>query len=142
MISVLKMGDKPCTSFVELVATSTDEKPIGKYNDVYIANGSILKEIDTGREYVYNEEGTVWILKNSGGGGGGGGSNNYENLTNKPQINGVTLVGNKTLDSLGIATATEVETVTEELNSKIDTVEEQLNTKVTAQVVGETLSLI
>jgi len=29
-------------------------------------------------------------------------SNNYEDLTNKPQINGVTLEGNKTLDQVGV----------------------------------------
>ena len=37
----------------------------------------------------------------SGGGGGTGGTTNYENLSNKPQLNGVTLEGNKTLDQVG-----------------------------------------
>lgn len=32
----------------------------------------------------------------------GGGTNNYEELENKPQIGGVTLSGNKTLDELGV----------------------------------------
>lgn len=32
--------------------------------------------------------------------GGGGGTNNYNNLSNRPQINGVTLSGNKTADEL------------------------------------------
>ena len=36
----------------------------------------------------------IRALKNSGGGTGG--TTNYNNLTNKPQINGVTLEGNKT----------------------------------------------
>lgn len=34
--------------------------------------------------------------------GGGGGTSNYNDLTNKPQINSVTLQGNKTLNQLGI----------------------------------------
>lgn len=34
--------------------------------------------------------------------GGGSGSTNYADLTNKPQINGVTLSGNKTTSDLGI----------------------------------------
>ena len=34
------------------------------------------------------------------GGGGGGGTTNYNLLQNKPQINGVTLTGNKTTDDL------------------------------------------
>ena len=39
-----------------------------------------------------------------GGGGGGGstGTTNYNNLTNKPSINGVTLSGNKTSTELGV----------------------------------------
>lgn len=35
-------------------------------------------------------------------GGGTGGTTNYENLSNKPQLNGVTLEGNKTLDQVGV----------------------------------------
>ena len=35
-------------------------------------------------------------------GGGGGGTTNYNQLTNKPSINGVALVGNKTTNELGI----------------------------------------
>lgn len=40
------------------------------------------------------------IVRN--GGGGGGGTSNYNALTNKPSINGVTLIGNKTLEELGV----------------------------------------
>lgn len=36
------------------------------------------------------------------GGGGGGGTNNYNELSNRPKINGVTLTGNKTTSDLGI----------------------------------------
>lgn len=36
------------------------------------------------------------------GGGGGGGTSNYNQLTNKPSINGVTLTGDKTTSDLGI----------------------------------------
>lgn len=38
----------------------------------------------------------------SGGGGGTGGTTNYNNLSNKPKLNGVTLEGNKTLDQVGV----------------------------------------
>lgn len=38
-----------------------------------------------------------------GGGGGTGGTTNYNSLTNKPSINGVTLTGALTLQQLGIA---------------------------------------
>ena len=40
----------------------------------------------------------VWINK----GGGGGGTSDYTDLDNKPQINSVTLSGNKSLSDLGI----------------------------------------
>lgn len=52
----------------------------------------------------------------SGGGGGGGGTTDYTELENKPQINSVTLSGNKTTSDLGID---EVPAVTSEDNGKI-----------------------
>ena len=41
----------------------------------------------------------------SAGGGGGGGTSNYNDLSNKPQINGNTLSGNKTGANLGLVDA-------------------------------------
>lgn len=46
----------------------------------------------------------VRALKNSGGGSGG--TTNYNNLTNKPKINGVTLEGNKSSADLNIQSQT------------------------------------
>lgn len=48
----------------------------------------------------------------------GEGTNNYEMLVNKPQINGVTLAGNKTVEEIGIVeiSNTELENL---LNSQI-----------------------
>lgn len=45
------------------------------------------------------------IALENGGGGGGGGTTNYNDLTNKPQIGGVTLSGNKSLSDLGAVAA-------------------------------------
>ena len=46
---------------------------------------------------------TNWqVYKLSEGGSGGGGTSNYNDLTNKPSINGVTLSGNKTTSDLSI----------------------------------------
>lgn len=39
---------------------------------------------------------------NAHGGGGGGGTTNYNNLSNQPQINSVTLTGNKSSSDLGL----------------------------------------
>lgn len=45
---------------------------------------------------------TKGYVKKHSGGGGGGGTTNYSELSNKPQINGVTLDGNKTSEDLNI----------------------------------------
>lgn len=47
---------------------------------------------------------TGWIDQ-TGGGGGGGGTDDYNNLRNRPSINNVMLVGNKTPAQLGITAA-------------------------------------
>lgn len=43
-----------------------------------------------------------WIIATYGGGSGSGGTTDYNDLTNKPSINGITLTGNKTSIDLGI----------------------------------------
>ena len=51
----------------------------------------------------------VKILEDSGGGGGGGGgTSDYNDLDNKPSINGVTLSGNKTASQLGLDCKVEI----------------------------------
>jgi hypothetical protein len=42
------------------------------------------------------------LVKSGSGAGGGGGTTDYTDLSNKPQINGVTLSGNKTGLELGL----------------------------------------
>ena len=49
----------------------------------------------------------VWLDQ----GGGGGGTTNYNNLTNKPRINGVLLSGDKSSADLGLASASDIPTV-------------------------------
>lgn len=72
----------------------------------------ILSQIRQRLEILYQ---MVDELEAGGGGGGGGGTTNYNNLTNKPAIEGQQLVGNKTASDLGLAT-------TSELNGKVDKV--------------------
>lgn len=43
-----------------------------------------------------------YVSRHSSGGGGGGGTTNYNELSNKPKINGVELSGNKTSEELHI----------------------------------------
>ena len=83
----------------------------------------------------------------NGGGGGTGGTSNYNDLANKPQINGTTLTGNKTLDELGI-TADNLNVYTKEettnaindvISAKADTtyVDTQLNLKADKIALGD-----
>ena len=52
---------------------------------------------------IENQFGGIYPLRNSGGGGGGGtGTTNYNNLTNKPSINGITLQGDLSAEDLGL----------------------------------------
>lgn len=66
-------------------------------------------------EVLYNQDNAqqpavvvnVVFIKSSGGGGGGG-TTNYNALSNKPQIEGVELAGNKLATAFGLATETYV----------------------------------
>lgn len=47
-----------------------------------------------------------WLKYIADNGGGGSGTDNYNALSNKPKINGVTLTGDKSLDELNIKALT------------------------------------
>ena len=57
--------------------------------------GQVLKKTASGAEWADES-------------GGGGGTSDYTDLTNKPQINGNTLTGNKTAANLGLASASDL----------------------------------
>ena len=59
------------------------------------------------------------------GGGGTGGTSNYPDLANKPQINGVELVGNKTSEDLGIEEGVTEEVLTQALAAEAASREKQ-----------------
>lgn len=63
-----------------------------------------IKSIGTGLNLDDNGELTAT-------GGGSGGTTNYNDLSNKPQINGNTLSGDKTSAQLGLASASDIPTV-------------------------------
>lgn len=56
-------------------------------------------------------DGTKWVPLNAAGGSG---SSNYNDLDNKPSINGVTLMGNVALNSLDIQAASEMDKYAED----------------------------
>ena len=55
---------------------------------------------------VLMPDGTYSKLSDLLGGGGSGGTTNYNDLTNKPSINGTPLVGNQTAEQLGLVQKT------------------------------------
>lgn len=61
----------------------------------------------------------VWIDPS-----GNSDSVDYNNITNKPQINGVELVGNKTLEELGAVSKSYVDTLIGDINAELATLTE------------------
>ena len=62
-------------------------------------NGVNTLTIEEGQNITIEQVGNVMKISSTGGGGG---STNYNDLSNKPSINNVTLQGNKSLTDLGI----------------------------------------
>ena len=102
MVTLQRVGNSMNREVLEITGLSTDEKPIDFMNFTYITNGSTFEEIDTGTIYKYNEDAKEWIEQPATGSAGGNISLDYAALTNKPQIDGKELTGNKTLEELGI----------------------------------------
>lgn len=81
-------------------------------------------------EPITREE--VYLKRIAENGGGGGGTSNYEQLSNKPQINDVTLSGDKSADDLGLVTKTE-------LNGKISKISDAVAGDIPVIKAGGTL---
>ena len=76
------MADKNITTVNEISSVDDSDK-------VFVNDGNTLKQI------------TVINLMKKAPASSGGGTTDYNDLTNQPQLNGVTLKGNKTLDQIG-----------------------------------------
>lgn len=72
--------------------------------DLETEDNSIIAELSNDSELLIEIDTTNEIVAEIDGGIGGGGTTNYELLSNKPQINNVELVGNTTLEELGVQT--------------------------------------
>lgn len=51
---------------LELRGLSTDDKPTGTCKNIYIDNGSVFIEIDTGDVYLYDMDSETWDNVTSG----------------------------------------------------------------------------
>ena len=92
----------------KMYAKRTETDPNTVFNTTP-AIGTVLATIPDGTEEIVEEHPDVIAqifdrldALESVGGGGTGGTTNYEKLSNKPKLNGVTLEGNKTLDQVGV----------------------------------------
>ena len=100
--------ENPGFILFKMYAKKTETDPNTVFNTTP-AIGTVLATIPDGTEEIVGEYPDVIAqifdrldALESGGGGGTGGTTNYNNLSNKPQLNGVTLEGNKTLDQVGV----------------------------------------
>ena len=89
-----------------------EENYSGKPYELPIASKNVLGGIKVGKNLSIDEDGTL-----NAQAGGSGGTTNYEYLLNKPKINSVELVNNKTFKDLGIneITNTELEEIFKDL---------------------------
>lgn len=85
-------------------------------------NGVNTISIVAGQNVTIDQIGNTLIINSTGGGGGG--TSNYTELSNKPKINNVELVGNKTTSDLGI--------VIPDISGKLDTSKVKNTTSTTA----------
>ena len=131
--AVLQINNNDCTLFhrVEIPAAMGDEKTnppkTGAYRNV------LLYYAASGNSYLYSSDGIPTKLT--------GVVSDYEVLLNKPWINGVELIGNKTLADLGIISAIDTAVAAEAtaranadnaLSSRISTNTGKINTNTTA----------
>lgn len=86
-------------------ATNVEKDAIeGKFNGKDGFSPEITVSEDTSKRYVLNikTKDSDFLTPNLKGGEAGGGTSNFDDLDNKPQINGNTLQGNKTSEELGL----------------------------------------
>ena len=96
-----KLGFSFCAQKAEENGSLTQE-----WNTTINTECSVLEGLEA-QEHIEEENSAaiaqIWqAIDELKAGGGGGGTTNYNNLSNKPQLNGVTLEGNKTLDQVGV----------------------------------------
>lgn len=95
-------GEKTLVSFDQPVVvkenyTDGQSEESKNESDAFVLQNQGIE--NSGKVLGIDENGFVIPVEN---GGGSGGTNNYNNLSNRPQINGVVLTGNKTPSDLGL----------------------------------------
>ena len=73
MITLNVTNNKNNATVRSFLGLSRDTKPIKRFKDKAIPNGSFFYEIDTARNYMYSADNETWYYQPSNGGGGGDG---------------------------------------------------------------------
>ena len=122
-------------------ASASQENKIYQYIGVTTAsytNGYFYKCVKNNNVYV-------WEQHNVQPGGGSGGSSNYSDLSNKPSINGYTLVGDVSLGDIGLGNVSNTsdadKPISNATQAALDDLESEINTKVGCTIEGELLIL-
>lgn len=68
----LSGGEKYNVNQMWIDGLSTDSKPTTTVEGLYIPNGSVYTEVDTGKAYMFDKDNVTWYEVSIGGGGGGG----------------------------------------------------------------------
>lgn len=103
-------GDNSVEMFDLTGTPRYDETSSYQTGDYVVYNNSLYKAVNDSSNPAGSFDSDDWsatdIMTEIQSGGGGGGTSNYNDLTNKPSINSVTLSGNKSLADLGIVIPT------------------------------------
>jgi len=95
---VQSTGTKIATITVDSVGTDLYAPTGGGSSTLEDLTDVNITSVSDGQVLKYDSSSSKWV----NGTGGGGGTSDYTDLTNKPQINGVTLSGDKDSEDLGI----------------------------------------
>lgn len=107
----VKYEDNLSVVRVRINVDSADELPeTDDFSGKILYQGSTARDLSTGDLYALTSSGE-WIKQSASSGGQG--TDNYNDLSNKPQINGVTLQGNKSLSDIGTYSKAEIDGMTE-----------------------------
>ena len=73
MVMLKKIGSQYNYEILEIVGSSSDEKPTDMIENKVVTNGSKFTETDTGIEYIFDAESKVWTVNASSSSGGAAG---------------------------------------------------------------------
>lgn len=109
MITLNVTNNKNNATVRSFLGLSRDTKPIKRFRDKAIPNGSLFYEIDTARNYMYSADNETWYYQPSDGDGSGDGVV-IENITFDDNNHMIISYSNGTTQDAGEATISRVST--------------------------------